>query len=149
MYCSTEYPTKERRVTDDETAGLVKLSDENGLLLFEYADEDVRGREVYSLEGEKIGHVDDVLVDPKTVKARFLVVNSGGFLGIGVHTTLIPIEAVSGVDANRVTIEHVREHIAAAPVYDPHFEFAQPYLYEIYEHYGHVPGAGDRKENQA
>jgi len=136
-------------VTDDETAGLVKISGADDLLLFEYASEDVRGREVYSMEGEKIGHVDDLLVDPKTVKARFLIVASGGFLGIGVHTTLIPIEAVSGVDENRVTIEHVREHIAAAPVYDPHLEFAQPYLYEVYEHYGHAPGAGGRKQSQA
>ena len=136
-------------MTDDEIAGLVKVSGADDLLLFEYADEDVRGREVYSLEGEKIGHVDDLLVDPNTVKARFLIVASGGFLGIGVHTTLIPIEAVSGVDENRVTIEHVREHIAAAPVYDPHLEFAQPYLYEIYEHYGYTPGARDRKQHNA
>ena len=66
-------------MTDDVTAGLVKVSGADDLLLFEYASEDVRGREVYSLEGEKIGHVDDLLVDPKTVKARFLIVASGGF----------------------------------------------------------------------
>jgi sporulation protein YlmC with PRC-barrel domain len=136
-------------VTDDETSGLVKISGADDLILFEYASEDVRGREVYSLEGEKIGHVDDLLVDPQTVKARFLIVASGGFLGIGVHTTLIPIEAVSGVDENRVTIEHVREHIAAAPVYDPHLEMAQPFLYEVYEHYGYAPGASDTKQNHA
>ena len=125
-------------MTQGDTAGLVKISAEPHLL-FEYAEEDVRGREAYSLDGHKIGEVEDLLVDPRRVKARFLVVASGGFLGIGEHRTLIPIEAVSGIDESRVTIDQVREHIAAAPVYDPHLEFAQPYLYEVYEHYGRVP----------
>lgn len=125
-------------MSERNAAGLVKISAEPHLL-FEYAEEDVRGREAYSLDGEKIGEVEDLLVDPRRLKARFLVVASGGFLGIGEHRTLIPIEAVSGIAESRVTIDHLREQIAAAPVYDPHLEFAQPYLYEVYEHYGRVP----------
>lgn len=46
-------------------------------------NEDIRGYTVRTASGEEIGKVDDLLVDAAEEKARFLIVASGGFLGIG------------------------------------------------------------------
>ncbi|HEY7030562.1 MAG TPA: PRC-barrel domain-containing protein [Thermomicrobiales bacterium] len=122
---------------------LVKLSHSD--LLIEYADEDVRGRVVLTVDGDRIGSVDDLLIDKEEQKVRFLEVGSGGFLGIGERKSLIPIEAVSQVDEQRVVVDHSREHVAAAPIYNPHVVQTDPYLNDVYEHYGYpppwVPGA--------
>jgi sporulation protein YlmC with PRC-barrel domain len=45
--------------------------------------ENLLGRTVVGDNGEEIGEVEDVILDPQTGQARQLVVASGGFLGIG------------------------------------------------------------------
>jgi sporulation protein YlmC with PRC-barrel domain len=117
-------------------------------MVIEYADEDVRGREVLTIDGDRIGSVDDLLIDRDEEKVRFLEVGSGGFLGIGERKSLIPIEAVTDVDEYHVYVEKSGEHVAAAPVYNPHIVQIEPYLNDVYEHYGYpppwVPGAETR-----
>jgi sporulation protein YlmC with PRC-barrel domain len=41
------------------------------------------GKNVIGSDGEKLGTVEDVIVDPASGEAKQLVVSSGGFLGIG------------------------------------------------------------------
>lgn len=130
----------------DPAPRVIKLS--HSEFVIEYADEDVRGRAVLTVDGEKIGNVDDLLIDKDEAKVRFLEVGHGGFLGIGERKSLIPIEAVSQLDEYHVIVDHSREHVAAAPIYNPHVVQTDPYLYEVYEHYGYpppwVPGAETR-----
>ena len=125
---------------------LVKLSRSD--LVIDVPEDDVRGRHVVTVDGEPIGLVDDLLVDARDRKVRFLEVGSGGFLGIGEHKSLIPIEAVAEVDEQQVRVDRSREHVAAAPIYNPHVVPTDPYLNEIYDHYGYpppwVPGAETR-----
>jgi sporulation protein YlmC with PRC-barrel domain len=124
----------------------VKLSHSD--MIIEYADEDIRGREVLTIDGDRIGSVDDLLIDREEGKVRFLEVGSGGFLGIGERKSLIPIEAVTEVDEYHVYVEKSGEHVASAPVYNPHVVQIEPYLNDVYEHYGYpppwVPGAETR-----
>jgi sporulation protein YlmC with PRC-barrel domain len=107
--------------------------------------DDVRGRTVVTIDGEKIGDVDDLMIDKVDWKVRFLEVGSGGFLGIGEHKSLIPVEAVIRVDEDHVYIDRSRNHVAAAPAYHPHVVATDPYFNTVYEHYGHpapwTPGA--------
>jgi sporulation protein YlmC with PRC-barrel domain len=124
-------------------SGLVKLSRSN--LMIDDPGDDVRGRHVVTVDGERIGEVDDLLIDATRGSVRFLVVGTGGFLGFGGHTSLIPIDAVSRVDERHVYIDHTHEHVTGAPAYDPHVEQADRYLNDIYGYYGYsppfVPGA--------
>ncbi|MFH5823469.1 PRC-barrel domain-containing protein [Georgenia sp. AZ-5] len=46
-------------------------------------DLDVRGRDVVTTDDEKIGTVDEILIDDEQLRVRFLRVCSGGFLGLG------------------------------------------------------------------
>jgi sporulation protein YlmC with PRC-barrel domain len=117
------------------------------LVIDDYRD-DVRGRHVVTVDGEQIGLVDDLLIDTDERKVRFLEVGSGGFLGIGEHKSLIPIDAVTSVDERHVYIDRSRDHVAAAPTYEPHVVATDLYLNELYQHYGYpppwVPGAESR-----
>ena len=118
-------------------SSLVKLSRSD--LIIDDPGDDVRGRHVVTVDGKKIGNVDDLLIDSNERKVRFLEVGSGGFLGIGEHKSLVPVEAVSRVDDRHVYIDHALEHVAGAPHYDPQVDIADRYVTSIYGYYGYTP----------
>jgi sporulation protein YlmC with PRC-barrel domain len=101
--------------------------------------QDVRGHTVMTIDGVKIGSVDDMLIDEVTRVVRFLEVGSGGFIGFGGHATLVPIEAVERIDESYVSVVSSQEHVAAAPIYNPHVVQSELFLSDIYEHYGYPP----------
>jgi len=81
---------------------LIRLSD----LDFDIShDEDIRGCRVYDQDGNEIGKVDDLLVDPSQRRVRFLQVVSGGFLGLGGTMMLVPLEAITMVTDDRIEID--------------------------------------------
>ena len=47
------------------------------------AAEKVEGTSVYNLQGEKLGTVDDIMIDKVSGKAIYALMSFGGFLGIG------------------------------------------------------------------
>lgn len=122
-------------MTTDTPHTLVHLAD-SGLAVT--ADDDVRGREVVDREGEEVGTVDDLVIDPSEEKVRFLQVGSGGFLGLGESKQLIPVDAVVKID-EKVHIAHDRGHVAGAPAYDPDLVPAREYYEQLYGYYGYPP----------
>lgn len=125
-----------------ETGKLVRLRDIDQTVA--NADEDVRGRDVKDRVGEDIGKIDDLLIDESTSRVRFLVVASGGFLGIGTDKSFIPVDAIIEIAASTVTIGQTREHVANAPVYDPDLVDDTSFYEGVYGYYGYAPfwGAG-------
>ena len=120
---------------------LRKLSD-TGMALSTPA-EDIRGRKVVDRNGEDIDEVDDLMIDDAEKKVRFIRVASGGFLGMGATKFLIPVDAVARVTTDTVHVDRQREHVAAAPAYDP--DVTTPDYYDrLYGYYGVAPfwGAG-------
>lgn len=100
--------------------------------------EDVRGRHVKDRHGEDVGHVDDLLIDDDS-KVRYLRVAAGGFLGIGEHTFLIPVDAITRIDADHVHVDQTREHLSRTPAYDPELTYDQDYYSNLYGYYGYAP----------
>jgi len=47
------------------------------------AAEKVEGTSVYNLQGEKLGTVDDIMIDKVSGKAIYALMSFGGFLGMG------------------------------------------------------------------
>ena len=43
----------------------------------------VEGTKVYNLDGEKLGSIDDLMIDKQSGQVRYAVLEFGGFLGIG------------------------------------------------------------------
>ncbi len=123
--------------TDVSTGGLVKLGDTN--LTVASSEEDIRGRTVVDRNGEEIGHIDALLMDDHESKVRFLQVASGGFLGIGEQTFLLPVDAITRVTRDQVVVDQTREQVAQAPVYDPNLVYDRDYYGELYGYYGYAP----------
>jgi sporulation protein YlmC with PRC-barrel domain len=101
-----------------EQPRLAKMSDSDFRL--EEPWQDIRGLDVYDVDGEQIGSVEDLYVDRDSRLPRFLEVSAGGFLGIGKKHFLIPIEEVSrDIEADRVTVNQPRDKVVDSPDFDP------------------------------
>ena len=57
---------------------LTKISDANLI-----AADDVNGSDVYNLAGEKLGKIEDIMIDRISGRAVYAVLSFGGFLGMG------------------------------------------------------------------
>ena len=118
------------------TPKLVNLSDSSAALADPATD--VRGRRLCDAHGVKVGWVDDLLVDERERRVRFLHVAAGGFLGMGQTRLLIPVDAVARVEDDAVHVNHSRAHIVSAPAYRPGMA-EELYLSDVYRFYGLVP----------
>lgn len=123
-----------------DTSKLIKLSDSDEAIA--HASDDIRGHSVKDRAGEDLGTVDDLLLDPTENKVRFLVVASGGFLGMGKDKTFLPVDAITRISDDEVHIDQTREHVAGAPGYDPELVDVPDdpdYYGSVYGYYGFVP----------
>lgn len=126
--------------THDEqlmTGSLVKLGETD--LTVEDPKDDVRGRKVFDRDGEELGKVHGLLVDDQHKKVRFLEVSGGGFLGIGDHTVLIPVDAVTKIDDDHVHVDQTKSHVAGGQAYDPELAKDPNYWLGYYGYYGVSP----------
>jgi sporulation protein YlmC with PRC-barrel domain len=120
---------------------LIRLSNTN----LQVADpaQDVRGNRVVDKDGKDIGEVDDLILDRVEMKVRFLEVASGDLFGFGSAKSLIPVDAITRLGDGVVYITHTRQHVAAAPHYDPDLIVRdvgeQGYISDLYRHYGFLP----------
>lgn len=125
-------------MAEPRDSNLLSMNDEP--LELEDATADLRGHEVVDREGEAIGEVDDLLVDDAERRVRFLRVKSGGFLGLGGRTFLVPIDAIARIHDGRVHVDREREHVGRGPEYDPDVLVQGRDAYDrVYDHYGYLP----------
>ena len=98
-------------------------------------EEDLRGAEVVDRDGGDLGTVDGLLVDETERRVRFLQVGSGGLLGLGRKTRLIPTNAITVVEWDGIRVNTTVADVARSPVYDPDLEPTPDYGH-YYEYYG-------------
>lgn len=122
--------------TYEAKATLKRLGDTD-LTLADRA-EDIRGLDVMDVSGEELGEVDDLLIDDREHKVRFLQISSGGFLGLGATKFLLPVEAITRITDDTVYVNQSRERVAGAPRYDPAL-VDERYVSDVYGHYGYPP----------
>ncbi|PRY20140.1 PRC-barrel domain-containing protein [Pseudosporangium ferrugineum] len=119
------------------STSLVKLSD-SGRVLADPA-EDIRGRTVADPGGDELGKVEDLLIDEEEGKVRFLRVEHGGILGFGATPSFVPVDAITGITDDTVTVSESRERVAGAPRYDPDLVQGSEYFDQLYGYYGYTP----------
>lgn len=125
-------------MTDTEQVGMLQKLSDTGLTIADPA-EDVRGRTVIDRHGEEVGEVDDLLLDDRENKVRFLQVGAGGFLGIGEQHFLVPVDAVTRIDADHVHIDRERTGLRDMPTYDPALTYDPAYYGDVYGWWGYSP----------
>lgn len=102
-------------------------------------DADVRGRNLLDQDGNKIGTIDDELIDTETRQVRFLRVEHGGFLGIGEKHFLVPVDAIAAVDVENVRINRPSGQMKTVPGYDPNLLIDEGYYQGIYNWWEYAP----------
>jgi sporulation protein YlmC with PRC-barrel domain len=103
----------------------------------------VQGTTVYSVALEKLGTLQDVMIDKSTGRIAYAVLSCGGFLGIGDHYYPLPWEKLSyNPEMGGYIIDIDRDALQGAPSYADEAAAAwhdKTWGEEINEHYGLPP----------
>ncbi|GGD54512.1 PRC-barrel domain-containing protein [Lacimicrobium alkaliphilum] len=79
----------------------------------------ITGDEVCNMQDEKLGKIQDIMLDLTQGKIRYAVLSSGGFLGMGDHLFAVPWRALKQDKENkRFIIDIDVERIKKAPGFD-------------------------------
>src|SRR6478752_4938617 len=123
-------PTSEEGPMDDVT----KIT--SGSLI---AAEKVNGTDVYNMDGEHLGTVEDIMLDKISGKAIYAVMSFGGFLGIGEKQHPLPWSALTyDKDKEGYIVNLDKRMLENAPTMDPDddFEWTPDYGRRIDKYYG-------------
>lgn len=83
------------------------------------AAERVNGTNVYNLKGEKLGHVEDIMIDKVTGKAIYAVMSFGGFLGMGEKQHPLPWSTLKyDQQQGGYVVDLDRKLLEGAPTYE-------------------------------
>lgn len=74
----------------------------------------VLGQPVYNDSNEKVGNVDDLIISPEKA-VSYAIVGVGGFLGIGTHNVVIPVNQFKLNDDKLVLAGATKEALKALP----------------------------------
>jgi uncharacterized protein YrrD len=89
------------------------------------AAEKVEGTEVYNVQGEKLGMVDDIMIDKVSGKAIYAIMSFGGFLGIGEKYHPLPWAALTYDETKGGYVVNLdKQMLENAPSYDMGADFA-------------------------
>lgn len=116
----TDDPMAEDPMADDPMMGENRTQDtgSTGDLATMSSDEIV-GKAVVSRDGEEIGDVDEIVVDP-TSQQKFAVVDVGGFLGVGQKSIVIGLDELEMSSSDdRLQSDLTRETLQTKTEYSP------------------------------
>ena len=86
------------------------------------SSERVEGTKVYNDTGDKLGSIDELIIDKRSGHVRYAVLEFGGFLGIGTKPVAVSIENLRyATDANSnkyLFVNVTRDQLDKAPAYD-------------------------------
>jgi sporulation protein YlmC with PRC-barrel domain len=78
---------------------------------------DVIGFNVENRQGEKLGDISDLAIDPQTGRVAFALLSQGGVLGVGAKFTPVPMSALTFTD-DKAILDISSDRLASAPSFD-------------------------------
>ncbi|MGM9480265.1 PRC-barrel domain-containing protein [Roseateles sp. NT4] len=99
----------------------------------------VEGTNVYGLNGDKLGSIDDLVIDKASGQVRYAALEFGGFLGMGTDLYPLPwgkLQYDNGKDG--YVVDLTKEQLEGAPKYakDDEPEYTDDYGRGVYDYYG-------------
>lgn len=80
----------------------------------------VQGTAVFNLDGERLGHVDDLMLHRVSGKVAYAILSFGGFLGIGEKRHPLPWNILKyDTDRGGYVVPLSRVQLEGAPAMDP------------------------------
>ena len=107
--------SREPTVTRPATPGIVTPSTINEV----YASKLI-GAGVKSTQGESLGKIDELIIDPHDARIKAAVVSIGGVLGLGAKSVAIPWDKMTmgtGTDTDTITVAMGKDELEKAPVW--------------------------------
>ncbi|HJS86692.1 MAG TPA: PRC-barrel domain-containing protein [Acetobacteraceae bacterium] len=105
--------------------------------------QDVRGEVVKAANGDTIGEIDRIMIDPSTGRIAYLLLSRGGFLGIGEEWVPVPAQAVAwSSQADAFTLKSGAaqpERITQLQHDEVPTQVQRDQLQALYERYGVTP----------
>jgi sporulation protein YlmC with PRC-barrel domain len=92
-----------------------------------------RGMKMVDADGDKIGTIEDILLDRQTGEPAWAAVKTGLF---GLKHTLVPIRDAEVTGENEVRVPLQKEQVKDAPRIDPDGELTPEEERKLWEHYG-------------
>ena len=80
------------------------------------ARRDIIGKPVYNEQEQRIGKIDDIIITPDNA-VSFAIIGAGGFLGIGKHDVVIPIDHIQSIDNRYVLPGATKAALKALPAF--------------------------------
>ncbi len=78
----------------------------------------VEGTNVYRPNGDKVGYIERIMLDKRSGKAAYAVMNFGGFLGIGEESYPLPWSVLTySVNLGGYEVNITDEQLSGAPKY--------------------------------
>jgi uncharacterized protein YrrD len=101
--------------------------------------EDVNGHKIHTTDEDKIGHVDDFIIDDDTWTIRYLIVNTGNlFTGKKVLISPEWIERISW-DDSKVYLNMTKETLKESPEYSDESGLTRDYESSLFSYYNKTP----------
>ena len=101
------------------------------------------GKDVVNPEGDSLGDIKEVMVDPNTGRIAYAVVSFGGFLGLGEKLFAVPYTALDyDHQDNEYVLDVPKEELKNAPGFDPqHWPSMadERWNREVYNYYKRTP----------
>ena len=99
----------------------------------------VEGTSVYNANGDKLGSIDDLMIDKFSGQVRYAVLEFGGFLGMGTDRYPLPwsiLKYDTRFDGYVVPVD--KAQLENAPRYSPNEipDYSDDYGRTVYSHYG-------------
>ncbi|MDF0598380.1 PRC-barrel domain-containing protein [Psychromarinibacter halotolerans] len=96
----------------------------------------VNGTNVYARDGEKIGHIDHLMIDKSSGRVPYAVRHFGGFLGLGEEEYPVPWEKLTYDTAKDGYVTDItREQVEGAPRSDKDWHGNRDYEQRLHDHY--------------
>ncbi len=101
------------------------------------------GTNVVNPEGESLGSIKEIVIDPRIGRVAYVVVSFGGFLSLGEKLFAIPFSAFEyNVALNEYVLDVSKELLSDAPGFDadrwPSMS-DEKWNRDVYEYYGRPP----------
>jgi sporulation protein YlmC with PRC-barrel domain len=103
----------------------------------------ITGDSVKNTEGDRLGHLEEIMIDLDTGRVAYAVLASGGFLGLGDKFFAIPWDLLTvDTDTHDVIIDVDKASLESAPGFDkdnwPETD-DRTWMGDVYRYYGRVP----------
>ncbi|HEX6222357.1 MAG TPA: PRC-barrel domain-containing protein [Acidimicrobiia bacterium] len=103
----------------------------------------ITGDKARNPAGEKLGHIEELVIDLQDGRVNYAVLASGGFLGLGDKYFAIPWDLLTiDTDAHEIVIDVSKETLENAPGFDkddwPDVH-DRSWLGDVYRYYGREP----------